>query len=223
MSELSNGADKLIGLPFEKKEELSLNIIKNSKSYADVSYTSFSGGKKSLVLLDMVKRCSDRKLNVLYVDTGLQFESVLLYINKLKKLWGFNLLSVNVENTLARLSEGKERCCGLQIIETIKRSVKENDIDCLYVGSLSYPKEGVSSICFRDESILSEAVFPISHFTEEDIWTYIRQYNLPYCSLYDKNYRYVDCEPCSMPISRPEKDAKEEARIKESLRRLGYI
>lgn len=39
---------------------------------------------------------------------------------------------------------------------------------------------------------------PISDFTEDDVWEFIKLYNLPYCPLYDEGYMRMGCIGCPM-------------------------
>ena len=38
---------------------------------------------------------------------------------------------------------------------------------------------------------------PIAHWTEKDVWKYIKEHNLPYNPLYKKGYRSLGCRPCT--------------------------
>lgn len=49
--------------------------------------------------------------------------------------------------------------------------------------------------CYRTHKTL---VNPIIDFTEEDVWEFIRLYNLPYCSLYDKGFKRLGCVGCPL-------------------------
>jgi len=41
-------------------------------------------------------------------------------------------------------------------------------------------------------------VAPIFDWTDEDVWAYIRDRNLPYCSLYDEGFKRLGCIGCPM-------------------------
>ena len=41
-------------------------------------------------------------------------------------------------------------------------------------------------------------VNPIIDFTDEDVWQFIREENLPYCKLYDQGYERLGCIGCPM-------------------------
>jgi 3'-phosphoadenosine 5'-phosphosulfate sulfotransferase (PAPS reductase)/FAD synthetase len=76
-------------LTFVEKERRVKDIMKDSIVNAENPVVCFSRGKKSLVLLHLLKQNCDSALNVLHIDTTVEFE---LYIEKMQKLWQFNLL-----------------------------------------------------------------------------------------------------------------------------------
>ena len=94
----------------------------------------------------------------------------------MRKLWRFNLIRERrsvVEDI--RIAENKEECCRKLITEPLKNAIEKYKIDCLFIGITWDENEG--------EKFVSEGnvyVHPILHFTERDIWDYIRKYNLPY-------------------------------------------
>ena len=52
---------KLLSLPFEQKEKIARDIVKDSIANADNPFVCFSGGKKSTVLLHLIKNLSFKK------------------------------------------------------------------------------------------------------------------------------------------------------------------
>ena len=40
-------------------------------------------------------------------------------------------------------------------------------------------------------------IAPLAGWTKEQVWTYIRDHDLPYHSLYDAGYTSIGCEPCT--------------------------
>ena len=40
---------------------------------------------------------------------------------------------------------------------------------------------------------------PLADWSEEEIWAYLRAYDVPYNRLYDQGYRSIGCAPCSRP------------------------
>ena len=72
-----------------------------------------------------------------------------------------------------------------------------------------------------------DRVQPILHFREVDIWQYIKRHGVPYCELYNRNYRSLGCAPCTSPStgSGPERSgrARDKEEIMARLREMGYF
>ena len=43
---------------------------------------------------------------------------------------------------------------------------------------------------------------PIIDWEDEDVWEFIKTYNVPYCSLYDKGYKRLGCIGCPMSTNK---------------------
>jgi len=41
---------------------------------------------------------------------------------------------------------------------------------------------------------------PLADWTQEEVWDYIKQMDVPYHSLYDKGYTSISCQPCTRPV-----------------------
>jgi phosphoadenosine phosphosulfate reductase len=47
---------------------------------------------------------------------------------------------------------------------------------------------------------------PLADWTEQDVWDYLRQHEVPYNALHDRGYPSIGCEPCTRAIQ-PGEDA----------------
>ena len=45
---------------------------------------------------------------------------------------------------------------------------------------------------------------PLAEWTEEEVWDYVREREVPYHSLYDKGYKSIGCAPCTRAIGSDE-------------------
>lgn len=50
-------------------------------------------------------------------------------------------------------------------------------------------------MCYRTHKTL---VNPIIDWTDEDVWEFIRHYNVPYCELYDCGFKRLGCVACPL-------------------------
>lgn len=55
--------------------------------------------------------------------------------------------------------------------------------------------------CYQKNRVV---VNPIIDWTDEDVWEFIREYEVPYCELYDKGYKRLGCIGCPMSSHRAE-------------------
>ncbi len=42
---------------------------------------------------------------------------------------------------------------------------------------------------------------PLAEWTEDEVWDYVREREVPYNSLYDRGYTSIGCAPCTRPIA----------------------
>ena len=43
-------------------------------------------------------------------------------------------------------------------------------------------------------------VNPLAAWSKDDVWNYIKRYDVPYNELHDKGFTSIGCEPCTRPI-----------------------
>jgi phosphoadenosine phosphosulfate reductase len=59
-------------------------------------------------------------------------------------------------------------------------------------------------------------VAPIFDWTDDDVWAYIRDRNLPYCSLYDEGFERLGCIGCPMGRRQRERQFERWPRFKNA-------
>jgi sulfate adenylyltransferase subunit 2 len=163
----------------------------------------FSGGKDSTVMLAIARKAfapAPIPFPIMHVDTGLNFPEVIAYRDRWVKELGLKLIVASVPDAIERGLVQQEPNGSRNRIQTpvLLEAVEQNGFDCLFGGARrdeekARAKERVFS--FRDEfgqwdpknqrpelwSLYngrvhqgqSIRVFPLSNWTELDIWTYI--------------------------------------------------
>lgn len=67
-------------------------------------------------------------------------------------------------------------------------------------------------------------VNPIIDWTDDDVWEFIREYNVPYCELYDQGYKRLGCIGCPMNSETATRDFLRYPKYKEAyLRAFGRM
>jgi sulfate adenylyltransferase subunit 2 len=174
----------------------------------------FSGGKDSTVMLAIARKAfapAPIPFPIMHVDTGLNFPEVLDYRDRWVKELGLQLIVASVPDAIERGLVHEEPNGSRNRIQTpvLLEAVEQNRFDCLFGGARrdeekARAKERVFS--FRDEfgqwdpknqrpelwnlyngrvhQGQSIRVFPLSNWTELDIWTYIAADKVEIADLY---------------------------------------
>lgn len=157
---------------------------------------------------------------LLHVDTGFKFKDMYAFRDRMAAELGAELIVHRNEEAIGSganpFALGTQRCCGLLKTSALLEALNKGDFDAAIGGARrdeekSRAKERVFS--FRDEfgqwdpknqrpelwnlyncrvaKGESIRVFPLSNWTELDIWMYIHQEDIPVVPLYFANEREV--------------------------------
>lgn len=210
-------------------------LDKAFKKYGEQMAIFWTGGKDSTVLLHMVRTHlgSDKKFPILFLDTGLEFEEMYDFIDRINKMWRLNLITIRPSEKLVieykKQKTKKDRVTFASMLKIIllKQAVKEHKLPALVIGiRWDEHKERIGEKYYspREDHV---RVHPLLHWTEKDIWNYIRGNNIPYVSLYDLGYRSLGEKEFTKPAKTGGDErsgrAKDREVIMKRLRALGYF
>jgi phosphoadenosine phosphosulfate reductase len=210
----SDMIESLLGRSLEKKIEHSINLIKcwsesaNIKDPENGFQFGDSGGKDSCVTMRLLEMAGV-KFKATYNVTTIDPPELVRFIRKHhpKTEWnrggtGHLILDRMVEKMSMPTRIGKwccseyKDCCsssntigvvGVRIAESARRAGMWKEFT-------KHTKTG--------RWILA----PICYWTDDDVWNFIRQENIPYCELYDQGWSRLGCVGC--PIN-PKSQKKE--------------
>ena len=160
-------------------------------------YVAFSGGKESVVILDLVKK-SKVRYDAHYNITGIDPPELYYFIRD-------NFPEVQrhrPEKTIWRLIVERRMpptrkvryCC--QELKERGGAGRRVVTGIRWAESTRRGKRTMVEACFKDKSKIY--VHPIIDWSETDVWDYIRMNKLPYCHLYDEGFKRLGCIMCPM-------------------------
>jgi phosphoadenosine phosphosulfate reductase len=218
----------------EEKIAKSKSVIQEAlKRYGEKIAMAWTGGKDSTTTLHLVREVCGGKvpIPVLNIDTSVKFKEIYEFRDRLAQAWHLDLRIERNEEALKtiRIAVDKEECCLKLKTEVIASSLAKYGWQALITGMRwdEQPDRARDDYFSSRENPPHVRVQPILHFTEMDIWQYIKDYDVPYCELYHGGYRSLGCEPCTklgVPggSERAGRDQQKE-EIMKRLRSLGYF
>ena len=259
-------------------EKKSISMIREAKAQFKKLAVLWSTGKDSTTSLWLCKKAFYGKIPfpVIHIDTGYKFPQIYEFRDKIVKEWDLDLIIAQNEEALKKgmsPKKGRLECCTLLKTEALKDLLRKEKFDALIL-SIRRDEHGIRAkeryYSPRDEEFKWDytdqpaelwdlyvkpsedfshmRVHPILHWTEVDVWQYVKQEKLPINPLYfaknGKRYRSLGCMPCTVPVpskastideivqelettTTPERAGrsqdKEKAYMMQKLRALGYM
>ena len=237
------------GWTLEQKIDHSVGVVSTFLAKTDgKAYISYSCGKDSGVMLDLIRRFVDKTVPTVFCNTGNEYPEAVkfvrqtenvtvirpeIHIHQIIEKYGFPLISkeqsqyirqakhTNSEklrnirlygsiNGIGKIAERwkhlinapfdvSEKCCHFLKRKPFDKYKKQTGLYPV-IGTMAgesrlrfqkWLKHGCNS--FESNLIAS---YPLSVWTENDVWAYIRRFNLPYCPIYDMGIRRTGCLCC---------------------------
>ncbi|MBO3802842.1 MAG: sulfate adenylyltransferase subunit 2 [Candidatus Brockarchaeota archaeon] len=259
-------------------ERKSVAIIREAKAQFSKPAALWSTGKDSTTALWLCRKAFFGKIPfpVIHIDTGCKFPEIYEFRDRMAREWGLDLLvAKNGEALRKGVSPEKDRfeCCTLLKTQALKNLLEEERFDALFLAirrdehgirakeRYYSPRDSDFKWDYKDqpaemwdlyvkpsEDFSHMRVHPILHWTELDVWQYVKREKLPINPLYfarnGKRYRSLGCMPCTVPVDSDAKTVdeiveelkvsrvperagraqdKEQAYMMQKLRSLGYM
>lgn len=110
---------------------------------------------------------------------------------------GINLFYESVEN--------RKQCCYIRKIEPLHRALEGFDIWITGLRKDQSITRHKNELVELDENNHGRIKLnPLINWTEEMVWNYIEEYNIPYNKLHDQGFSSIGCQPCTRAIEKGE-------------------
>lgn len=191
--------------------------LEKYKSEGKTLFTTSSFQTHSLVLLHMLSRI-DRSIPVYFLNTGYLFPEAVAFADEVSERFGMNLKRVNplVPKHQQRDAEGNllftsdpDYCCYLNKTQPMETVLRDYDI---WINGIRAEQSRVRQAMKVEQPAPHDVLrfHPMLDWTIQEVFAYIREYNLPRHPLDAKGYVSIGCEPCT---KKPDPDMQErEAR-----------
>jgi phosphoadenosine phosphosulfate reductase len=172
---------------------------------------------ESSVLIDMASQVRG-DVRVLTLDTGRLPQATHDMIDRIRDRYAIDVQvvspdAVELEEMVGRhgvnlfygSADNRRLCCDVRKSRPLARALEGYDAWITGVRRKQAATRADTSIVAPDhEHDGLTKIAPLAGWTKEQVWTYIRDHDLPYHSLYDAGYTSIGCEPCTRATTKGE-------------------
>jgi phosphoadenosine phosphosulfate reductase len=166
------------------------------------------GGPSGMVLLDLTLRF-EHAIPVYYLDTGLLFPQTYELIERVAIRYDIAPIAVRPELSLdvqaARYGEAlwqvdPDRCCALRKVQPQRSFVRSYDAWLTGVRRAQSETRRLVEPFQADFEHVTK-VSPLYDWTDEDVWRYVAEHDVPTNPLHFDGYPSLGCVPCTRRIA----------------------
>ncbi len=171
-----------------------------------------SFGAEDMVLLDAIAR-NARGIEVFTLDTGRLPEETQALLETARDKYPIPIrtffpdavavqawVEQNGPNGFYRSISQRQQCCHIRKVEPLKRALagKKTWITGLR-REQSAARHTLELEAWDDANGLVK-INPLLDWTADDVWLYVRTYDVPYNALHDRGYPSIGCAPCTRAV-----------------------
>lgn len=179
-------------------------------AYGDKVVYSCSFGVEGIVLIDLIYHIK-RDAAVIFLDTDFHFKETYDLIDRVQKRYPeLNMIrlkpALSPEEQARKYGEAlwtrrPDLCCKIRKITPLAGRLKEYGAWISGLRREQSPTRRSVEFVNKDEKFRSIKICPLIHWTWQEIWTYVREHDLPYNPLHDRHYPSIGCEYCTLPVT----------------------
>lgn len=172
-------------------------------------------GPEGMALIDIATSLTS-SLRVFTIDTGFLFPETYQLIEEVERRYGIRVERVQPRLTPAAQAEvygealwnnNPDQCCGLRKVEPLKEKLSGLRAWITAIRRDQTRFRADAKKIEWDQKFQLVKINPIADWTNEDVWDYIRENNVPYNPLHDLNYSSIGCTHCTRAV-RPGEDPR---------------
>ncbi|HEX2403181.1 MAG TPA: dTDP-4-amino-4,6-dideoxygalactose transaminase, partial [Acidimicrobiia bacterium] len=170
---------------------------------------SFAG--ESVALIDMIARVAP-EVSVFTIDTGRLPDQTHVLIDEVRQRYGLTvevlaprqdlvqeLVSTKGTFSFRDTIANRLECCEIRKVEPLFRALEGANAWVTGLRRAHSGERGSTPVAAWDAAHGLYKVNPLAHWGTDQVWSYIRDRNIPYNRLYDEGYTSVGCAPCTRP------------------------
>lgn len=167
---------------------------------------------EDMVLTDLILQ-HKLPIGIFSLETGRLHKETLAMLDKVKERYGYDIALFRpqqdavdqyvTQNGLNAFYDGVEmrrECCRIRKVEPLGRALAGNK--AWITGQRRAQAATRSSLAVHedDPAHLMDKFNPLADWSEQDVWDYLRQHDVPVNALHAQGFPSIGCEPCTRAI-----------------------
>ena len=176
---------------------------------------SFSGAE-DVVLVDLASKIGGN-YRVFSLDTGRLHPETYQLIDKVRERYGIPVEIffpqvdavqelVKEKGLFSFYQDGHKECCGVRKVEPLKRAL--GTLDAWVTGQRrdQSPSTRAKVAVAEVDPVFSQPdrelikFNPLANWSSQQVWSYIRENDVPFNPLHERGFVSIGCEPCTRPV-----------------------
>lgn len=185
-----------------------------SSTFGDRVTLASSLGAEDQVLVHMIS-ASALPLPIFTLDTGRMFNESYELMERTRTELGVDIrpyvpeaaaveamVAEHGANLFYRSVELRKRCCHVRKVEPLRRALAGKDAWVTGLRrSQSVTRATLETVEWDEQNGLYK-INPLAHWSESEVWEYIRTHGVPYNALHDRGFPSIGCAPCTRAVER---------------------
>ncbi|WP_127532401.1 phosphoadenylyl-sulfate reductase [Paenibacillus kobensis] len=168
-----------------------------------------SFGAEDVVLVDMIQKVNPN-IDIFYLDTDFHFKETLETRDVLAARYP-NIRYVQVKPAITPEEQAEQygeelwksdpnQCCNIRKVQPLTQILSKYECWITGIRRDQAPTRANSKKVEYDYKFGLMKFNPLASWTNEDVWNYIRENNVPYNPLHDNHYPSIGCEHCTRQV-----------------------
>jgi len=179
--------------------------------------TTFSTGfgAEGCLIVDWIAR-HELAIDVFTLDTGLLFPETYALWRRLEARYGLTIRAVRPAQSVpeqasahgdALWSRDPDLCCALRKVEPLRQALAGRQAWVSAIRREQTKDREAARVVEWDARFGVVKLNPLAAFTKDDVWSYLREHDVPVSPLHEQGYLSIGCHPCTSPV-RPGEDPR---------------
>ena len=200
-------------MSLELKIETAKTLLRRIEAEHAPAVLANSFGAEDMVLTDLIVKHAPR-IGIFSLDTGRLPQETYDLMKEVADRYGVRLqvyfpdnraveefVSEHGVNAFYDSVELRKACCRIRKVEPLRRALAGKQAWVTGLRREQAPTRQNLGVSEWDADNGLQKFSPLIEWTQIDVWSYIREFGVPYNKLHDRHYPSIGCAPCTRAVT----------------------